>query len=85
MSEETNPVPNTQGAETAQNTGETTEKKASAGTFNASTPIAGMDDLKKKAPQLYRAMLEGIAWKIIGEMRHHAERLKKIYRESNRS
>ena len=47
----------------------------------SSTKIGSMEDLKKKAPEVYNKMLEGIAMNICGHMREYAERFKKILRE----
>lgn len=43
-----------------------------------------MEELRKKAPQFYQKMLEGIGWTICRESRKSLERQKKVWRE-NRS
>lgn len=48
---------------------------------NASTKISSMGDLEQKAPELARAIKEGIAFRIIGDMKRHNDRLKELYRE----
>lgn len=49
------------------------------------TKINSLQDLKKKAPQVYKMMMEGIAMNICNEMRSHQERLKKMMREGENS
>lgn len=44
--------------------------------------IRSLDDLKKKAPQVYHHMMMGIATNICSEMQHHQERLKQAMRDS---
>jgi hypothetical protein len=51
--------------------------------ISSSTTINSMEDLKRKAPELYQKMLEGIAMSICGESQRHQERIKKLMRESN--
>lgn len=55
---------------------------ASAGEANSNTRVNSLEDLKKKAPDLYKKMMEGIAMHICGEMREHQARLKKLMREA---
>lgn len=54
---------------------------AAKATFSATTQISSLNDLKAKAPEVYDAMLKGIAQNIISEMREAQERLKKKMRE----
>jgi hypothetical protein len=51
--------------------------------LNASSKISSLADLKKKAPELYKKMLEGIGMSICNEMQHHQDRLKELMREGN--
>lgn len=48
------------------------------------TTIGSMEELKKKAPEVYNMMMQGLATNIVNEMRRRDERLKKMWRE-NRS
>lgn len=50
--------------------------------FTMSTTINSMEELKEKAPEFYKKMMEGIAMTIIKDMRQHQERLKKMMRKS---
>lgn len=82
------PVDN-QGAEQVHTTAPTSKDPATAGAiastnsdFNSSTRVNSVDDLRKKAPKVYQAMLEGIAWHICGEMKRSQDRLKQMMRES---
>jgi len=81
--ESVSPAEGSQNTQAADQTAEK-QKSGASGSFNSSTHIAGMNDLKEKAPQLHRAMLEGIAMRVIGDMRRHAKNMKKIYRQGKR-
>lgn len=82
------PVASVTGAEnTEASTATTTATGTPTGTtgdFNASTPISSMADLKEKAPELYKAMMEGLAMNIVNEMRQHQEKLKEMQRQAQR-
>lgn len=52
--------------------------------YNASTQIASLADLKEKAPDLYKAMLEGVGMKIVNEMKDHQQRIKELNAEGRR-
>ena len=56
---------------------------AAAGDQNL-VKINSMGDLKEKAPDVYKAMMQGIAMHIINEMKDANERLKKIIKESGK-
>lgn len=51
----------------------------------SSTKINSIKELREKAPEVYQKMLEGIAQNICGKMKDHQDRLKKMWRESNRA
>jgi hypothetical protein len=53
-----------------------------AGDFSAATPISSMADLKEKAPELYKKMMQGLAQNIIGRMRDAQKRLKESMRKN---
>lgn len=57
--------------------------EAAAG-FNASTPVSSIEDLKSKAPTVYKAMMEGIAMNIVNEIKDHQQRLKEMQRKAQR-
>ena len=48
-----------------------------AGSFDSSSTVSSLNDLKEKAPKVYKAMVMGIAQNICNEMQHSQERLKK--------
>lgn len=56
----------------------------SANTVNSATRVNNMSDLKEKAPQVYDAMMLGIATNIINQSKRATERLKQIIREGTR-
>ena len=51
----------------------------------SSTKINSLDDLKKKSPELYRKMMEGIAMSICSDMKEHQDRLKQMMAEARRN
>jgi len=56
---------------------------ANGGEANSTTKISSIEDLKKKSPELYQKMLEGIGMAICNDMKEHQNRLKKLMREGN--
>ena len=46
-----------------------------------SSKISSLAELKKKAPDVYNQMMQGIGMEICREMQAHQERLKKLMRE----
>jgi hypothetical protein len=53
-----------------------------AGDYSAATPVTSMADLKDKAPELYKRMMQGLAQNIIGRMRDAQRRLKESMRKN---
>lgn len=49
--------------------------------YTSSTKISSLEDLKKKAPKVYDAMLKGICMGVIRDMREHQEHLKEMMRK----
>lgn len=49
--------------------------------LTTSTTINSLADLKKKAPEVYDKMMQGIAMTICNEMKAHQERLKQLMRQ----
>ncbi len=58
--------------------------KSAHGDYTMSTSVSSMADLKAKAPKVAEAMMMGIAQNIVNRMRKHAERLKKLMRDSTK-
>lgn len=56
-------------------TGASSAQMASASSFNT------MEDLRKKDPKLYNAMMQGAAMTIINESKHNADRFKERWQE----
>lgn len=48
------------------------------------TKISSFEELKKKAPKVSRAILEGIATNVITRIKHNQDRLKELQREWRR-
>lgn len=55
---------------------------ASAGKMSS---LRSLGDLKKKAPEVYNAMMQSLAWGICGEMQKHQKRLKELIREGQKN
>lgn len=47
--------------------------------------VSSLNELKEKAPEVYRAMVEGIATTICEEMKRNQEHLKKIMDDARRN
>lgn len=75
------PVTSTPSSKDAITAGAVAQSNAPAH-YTAATTVHSMNDLRKKAPKLYKAMILGIAMNICQEMQHHQDRLKKLMRES---
>jgi len=52
--------------------------------FTTDTKLHSMNDLKREAPEVHKAMMEGIAFSIVRKMQQHARRMKKLIREGQR-
>lgn len=46
------------------------------------TNFSSLDDLKRKAPEVYHQMMVGVATSVIANMKDHQERLKKLREDS---
>lgn len=55
------------------------------GGVSGQTKISSLEDLREKAPEVYQKMLEGIAQKIVNEIKEHQDRLKKMMEEARRA
>lgn len=52
--------------------------------YSSKTSISSVGDLKSKAPEVYDAMLKGIAQSIISKMRQHQDHLKEMWNKARR-
>lgn len=52
-----------------------------ANTATSSSKVGSLEDLKEKAPKVYKAIMESIGEMMRRDMQHHQERLKKIIRD----
>lgn len=76
----------------ATSTGAATSTTSTTGTaptgggesWGTNTTISSLAELKKKAPKVYEAMMQGIAMNMVNKMRRDQEHLKQIMREGNR-
>lgn len=84
MVDSTSPVTGASGSEQVSESAGAGAPTGQAGSFSASTPVSNMADLREKAPDVYRAMMEGVAYKIVNDMKGHQERLKEMMREAQR-
>lgn len=86
MSESTGSVSES-GASVSTGAATGTSSTAGQGSDNWSlkTTVNSVDQLKQKAPEIYNAMLQGIAMNMIGQMKRKQDRLKEIMREARRA
>ncbi len=60
-------------------------KNKPSGNMNAATTfVSNADDLATKAPEVYAAMMDAAARKIIREQQRHNQRMKQLMREGQR-
>lgn len=52
--------------------------------FNNQTTIGSVGELREKAPEVYNAMLQGMATTICNHMKSSQDRIKKIMRDAER-
>lgn len=86
----TDPVSSSTGpAEAAPSTapsGTPAQGSAGAGAgYTTSTTVSSLQELQKKAPKVYDAILQGIAMNICNEMKQHQDELKRIMDEERRN
>jgi len=55
---------------------------ASSGSKSDTTNFRNLNEFQKKYPEVYKKMMEGIATTIVNDMKHHQERLVKIWRKN---
>ncbi|KAF3361724.1 hypothetical protein PHSC3_001723 [Chlamydiales bacterium STE3] len=76
-------TPSTGAPSTEANSGSSAPTSGGGG-YTTSTTVATLAQLKEKAPQVYNAMMEGLAMNIVSKMRSDQAHLKQIMREGNR-
>lgn len=82
MSEQVNPTGGTSPVVTeAVKTATPGVKGGAAAGYSSSTGIRTLEDLKEKAPEVWKQTMVGIATEIIGKMRRSQLRLKEIIRK----
>ena len=79
----TNQGASVEGAQKGVSTADGPKGTAAPGYTNK-TQVKSLNDLKEKAPEVHKAMMEGIAQTIIRKMRAGQERLKRIWAENRR-
>jgi|GEM_PF-6772731 len=62
----------------------TTNQAAAAQSYDVNTQIKSLEDLKAKAPEVWKKILEGIATTIIGRMRDAEARRRQIARDNQK-
>lgn len=70
---------------TVRPSGQATELAATTGnTATAATVVSSMNDLKDKAPEVYKAMMQGLAQSMIKQWERAENRREKIAKEFER-
>lgn len=82
MTASTSGVNSTSG--TPASTASTSTTPTAANTQTVAGTIGSMADLKNESPQVYNAMMQGIAMNICNEMDRHQKELKRIQQEARR-
>lgn len=77
-----NPVYETESPD--QITGDRKPSGSSANSLSPATTIGNLAELKEKAPEVYKKMLEGIFQEVRKQSSKHEKMMKKIRQESNR-
>lgn len=60
--------------------GNAAQASGAAQGYDKDSKISSVADLRKKAPEVYQKMMEGLAMSIVRRMRRNQERLKKMWR-----
>lgn len=63
----------------------TTPQAVAANTDATKITAGTMEELKDKAPEVHKAMMEGLAGSMINRMRRQNERLKQLIKEAERN
>jgi hypothetical protein len=84
MSSQSNPVQeaSTPAAAAAAATSSGAPAPAGASGYSSSTTISSMDQLQQAAPEVYQAMLQGIAIQICGQMQQQEQTLVQIIKQA---
>ncbi|CRX37798.1 hypothetical protein [Estrella lausannensis] len=72
-------------ASTGATAGATNPTAQGSSNWNMQTTVHSVDQLRQKAPDVYNAMLQGIASSMVGQMKRRQDRLKEIMREARRA
>jgi hypothetical protein len=67
--------------ETSNVQSQTGSNHSGSGKITAATKITSVEDLRKKAPQVYNQMLIGIGTNVCKDMEHSQQRIKEIMRK----
>lgn len=59
--------------------------KGAVGAVNSTTTIHNMEDLRKKAPDVFNKMMEGIGIQMISKLQRDQKRLEQIMKEGERA
>ncbi len=55
------------------------------GDVSSSSTVSSLADLKRKAPKVYKMMMQGIAYGMIQKMQHDQDHLTQIMKEAQRN
>lgn len=69
----------------ASGASESGKNPPSSGEVDSLTTVKDLQELKKKAPKVYKAMMMGVAQNITNEMKHHQDRMKEMIDEGRRN
>lgn len=76
------PTPIQQSTQVTKDATSTSMAVSSNAELSKNTKVKSLNDLKDKAPEVYKKMMEGIATNIINKMKDAEERRRKILRDA---
>lgn len=78
-------TPTSGGGSTTSGTEGASGPKGEHENWTMKTTLSSMGELQKKAPKLYKMMMEGIAMQMINQMKRQQDHLKDIMRDARRA
>lgn len=81
MTSNTTPVPGSDPSQGAPTPTTGTPTQSPSGDYDTSTTVSSPNDLKAKAPEVWNAMMQGLATNIIGQSKRDSDRFKAKWKE----
>ena len=81
MSDSTDSTTTVTATDSSAEAAASTDTKSPSGTADSFTTVNNMSELKTKAPEVYKAMMQGLATNICNEMKASQDRIKEMNRK----